>query len=172
MHCGTLPDFRFPVHRQSGSDFTVQLNQSQAMKKIKALLAVLCSLCVLLCSTGCKTSNSVAAQLPRVQTAAKIAAYVGTKEYLLAHPETRPAFVLAADALARLETAPTIGLIDLLEIVNQLPTKELRSERTQMIITSATILLADFAGALPLEQLDELKPVATSIREGIVMALQ
>lgn len=119
---------------------------------------------------GCTTSQ-IQSQLPRIQTAAKLAAYVGTTEYLRVHPEQRPAFVLAEQALTQIETSPTVDLPTLLAVVNSLPVKELKSDRAQMIITSATLLLSDYAGSLPLEQLNSLKPVATSIREGIELAL-
>jgi hypothetical protein len=165
MHCGTLPDFRRPV------PFIVRFNQSQTMKKLNSLLAItLCLLSCLLLNSGCQTAGSTDS-LPRVLTAAKLASYIGVSEYLRVHPETKPAFLLAVQSLKQIEASTTVDLVTLLAVVNQLPTKELRSERAQMFITSATILIADFGGQLPIEKLNELKPVATAIREGIELAL-
>lgn len=145
---------------------TISLRPASILQAI--LLAGILAAAALL-STGCQTTAS---RSERVQTAAKLAAYVGTTEYLRARPETRPGFILAVEALKQIESAETVDLVTLLAVVNKLPTKELRSDRAQMLITSATILLSDFAGALPLERIGELKPVATSIREGVELGLQ
>lgn len=122
--------------------------------------------------TGCQTAAISQASIARIQTAAKLAAYVGTTEYLRVHPEQRAGFVLARDLLGQIETSPTVDLPTLLAVVNKLPVKELKTERAQLIVSSATLLLSDYAGQLPLEKLNELKPVAASIREGIELALQ
>ena len=138
--------------------------------RIKYALAIAAFLIgVALTFTGCQTS---APTQQRVQTAAKLAAYIGTTEYLRVQPDKRPGFVLAVEALKQIESAPTVDLPTLLAVVNKLPTKELRSARAQMFITSATILLSDYGGQLPLDKLNELKPVAISIREGIELGLQ
>jgi len=50
--------------------------------------------------------------------------------------------------------------------------KELKSDRARIYVTAATLLISDYAGTVPLEQIAELKPVATAIREGIELALQ
>lgn len=142
------------------------------MKKILCLFPLVASLVaapiIITTFTGCATNQ---ADGQRVQTAAKLAAYVGTAEYLRGHPETRPAFVLAAQQLAVLESQEHIDLATLMAVVNQLPVKELKSERATLIVTAATILLSDYAGSLPVEQLDELKPLAKAIREGINLGL-
>ncbi len=138
---------------------------------LQALILGALLIAAALCFTGCQTAGN-RDTAARVQTAAKLAAYVGTTEYLRARPETRPGFVLAVEALKQIETAETVDLPTLLAVVNKLPVKNLHSDRAQMIVTTATILLSDFAGALPLEKLNELKPVATSIREGVELALQ
>ena len=137
--------------------------------KTKLNLLATAVLAATLTITGCATSPQTQ---QRAQTAAKLAAYVGGSEYLRAHPETRPAFVLARDQLKAIEQAETVDLTTLLAIVNQLPVKELKSDRAQMLVTAATIILADYAGALPLEKLNDLKPVAQAIREGLDLVLQ
>lgn len=106
----------------------------------------------------------------RVQTGATLAAYVGTVETLRARPEYRVGFELAVDQLRLLETGP-MDTIKLLEIVNRLPVKELKSDRAQMIISAATIVLNDEIGSTPLEKLNDLKPIVTAIREGIERGL-
>lgn len=133
-------------------------------------LAMLACLCVLLFNSGCATLGN-GSTLQRIQTGSKLAAYVGSAEYLRSHPETRPAFELARDQLIQIESSEHVDLALLLSIINRLPVKELKSDRAQLAITSATILLSDYLGNLPVEKLDDLKPVAKSIREGIDLAL-
>jgi hypothetical protein len=110
--------------------------------------------------------------LARVQTAAKIAAFVGSAEYLHAHPEHRAGFESARAELLEFEASDTVDFATLLAVVQRLPVKEIKSERAQMIITVATIAISDVGGALPVERLSDLKPVARSIREGIELALR
>jgi hypothetical protein len=139
--------------------------------KIKHILCLLASaLCLLL--PGCSTISGGAPDLARVKTSAKLAAYIGSSEYMRANPVSRPGFALAVEALKEIEAAPTVDLTTLLAVVNRLPTKDIRSERVQMLITSTTILLSDFGGTLPLERMAELRPVATAIREGVELALK
>lgn len=134
------------------------------MKSIKALFAII-GLCALAaCSTMSPQTES------RIRTSATIAAYIGTVETLRKHPEYRVGFETAAAELRVLEDGK-IDTIKLLEIVNRLPVKELKSDRAQMIITAATIVLADEIGATPIEKLDDLKPVVGAIREGIERGL-
>jgi len=118
---------------------------------------------------GCASTPQADAQ--RIQSAAKVAAFVGSSEYLRSHPETRAGFVLARDELLVIENSEHVDLTTLLAIVNRLPVKELKSDRATLIVTAATMLLSDYAGSLPIERLDELKPVAKAIREGIDLAL-
>lgn len=142
--------------------------------KIKTILmqflASLLILAVLLFAPGCAALKNPTTQ-QRVATACKVAAYVGGTEYLRTHPESRPAFVIARDELKVLENADTIDFTVLLAIVNQLPVKELKSERATLIISAATILLSDYAGSLPADQTGQLKTVAKSLREGLDLAL-
>jgi len=54
----------------------------------------------------------------------------------------------------------------------QLPVGELKSPQATIAITGATMILSDYAGQLNLEQINKLKPVVTSIRQGIDLALK
>lgn len=120
--------------------------------------------------TGCTTLFGDSATL-RVQTAAKVAANTGTFLYLQKHPEQRLAFVAARDQLIQIETSEHVDMALLLSIVQRLPVDKLDSPTAQILISNTSILIADFAGNLPVEKLDDLKPVAKAIREGIDLAL-
>lgn len=119
---------------------------------------------------GCATPTNPDT-VAKIASAAKIAAYVGTKEYLGQHPEKKSDFLIARDALLVIETSEHVDLAALLKIVNQLPVKELKSPDAVLIITASTILLTDYTKQLPVDQLDNLKPVAAAIREGIDLGL-
>lgn len=126
---------------------------------------------VILTFTGCATLFGDTATLQRVTTAAKVAANTGTFLYLQKHPEQRPAFVAARDQLIQIETSEHVDMALLLSIVQRLPVDKLDSPTAQILISNASILITDFAGNLPVEKLDDLKPVAKAIREGIDLAL-
>lgn len=161
------------AHHQSASGILPEDQTSfpgRAATRCTAMLATLLLAITIAIPTGCATFGS-GSTLQRVQTASKLAAYVGASEYLRSHPETRQAFELARTKLIQIESSEHVDFALLLSIVNQLPIKDLKSPRAQMLITSATIILSDFAGNLPVEQLDDLKPVARSIREGLDLAL-
>jgi hypothetical protein len=136
--------------------------------KTKLTICLLTSvLCLLPLFTGCKTTE----QTRQLATATKMAAYVGTAEYLRTHPEAKPKFEAAERELFALESAETIDAITLLAIAQRLPVKELKSERAAIYVTAATILLSEYGQSVPIEQLQNLKPVAKAMREGIALGL-
>lgn len=132
---------------------------------LRHLIIAACLLSLALSLTACKTTNSQ-------QSTIKLAAYVGTSEALLQHPEWKPKFEIAAADLYTLESSTNIDAASILAIASRLPVKELKSDRARIYVTAATLLISDYAGTVPLEQIAELKPVATAIREGIELALQ
>lgn len=134
------------------------------MKSLTALL-----LATLLLFTGCATTPVATAK--RIQSAAKVAAYVGTWEFIHQKPEARAAFQTAHDELVFLESQETIDLVTLLAIVHRLPVKELKSPQAQLIIGASMLLLSDYAGSLPVGDMATLKPLVSAIREGIALGL-
>lgn len=131
-------------------------------------LGILVLGCLGIFSSGCSTTPDTA---QRVQSAAKVAAYVGTSTYLAEHPYALHGFLAARDSLLTLEQAEQIDFATLLAIVQRLPIKELKSETAVIVITSATILLSDYGGAIPVERLEELRPLVAAIRAGIELGL-
>jgi hypothetical protein len=124
-----------------------------------------------LLATGCAGLNQSTDTGKRIQTAARLAAFVGSSEFLRQNPNARGGFEKAREDLVILENAEHVDFITLLQIIQRLPVKELHSERGVMIITATTLVLQDYAANLPVEKLDELKPLAKAIREGIDLAL-
>jgi hypothetical protein len=135
------------------------------MKNKFALSLLASALCLL--AIGCQTTS----ETQQLATATKMAAYIGTSEYLLAHPEARPKFEAAERELFALESAETIDAITILAIAQRLPVKELKSERAAIYVTAATVLLSDYGATIPVDQINELKPIVRAMREGVALGL-
>jgi len=101
------------------------LEKTRTMKPIKfaSFFQACCLTAALFISAsllGCKTTNSQ-------QSTIKLAAYVGTSEALLQHPEWKPKFEIAASDLYTLESSTNIDAASILAIASRLPVKELKS---------------------------------------------
>jgi hypothetical protein len=139
------------------------------MKKFMHLLNSRSALLLIaaVCFAGCKTPS----QNQQLASAVKMAAYIGTSEYLLAHPEAKPKFEQAEQELFALAGAEKIDAITLLAIAQRLPLKQLKSERAAIYITAATLLLSDYGESIPAEQIKDLQPIAKAMGEGIGLGL-
>lgn len=134
------------------------------MKKILSL-----SLVAVLFLTGCASTTPQTSA--RVAKVAKLAAYIGTAEYLKAYPVSRPAFEVAHVELSNMAASPGIDMAQLLAVVQRLPVKNIQNDRVSMYITSSAIILSEFGDKLPLDRLAELQPVAQAIADGIGLGL-
>lgn len=142
------------------------------MKPIRAssliqALSLLTLLLALALFTGCSTTTDN----QRLASAVKMAAYIGTSEYLLAHPESRPKFEAAERELFAMAGGESLDAVSLLAIAQRLPVKELKSERAAIYVTAAAVLISDYGATIPADQLGELKPIATAMGQGIQLAL-
>ena len=136
-------------------------------KKVITLLFPL-----LLLAGGCATT-AAKPDVDRIAPVVKTAAFVGTFYFLQEKPAAEPAFRIALNELRLLEAAESIDFNNILWIVNRLPVKELKSDEAVLIVTSATILLAELGGpSVPIERLRELRPIVVALRQGIDLALQ
>lgn len=148
---------------------------------MKKTILTLALTSILLASSGCSmfkrellpdgTPKPVAVQdfTPAIKTAAFAGTYYALKE----HPEWREGFQAAAVELAVMEAVDQIDFTTLMAIVYRLPVEELKSEEATVIITSATLLLSAYGGqVIEFEKLQNLKPVAAALREGIELALK
>jgi len=119
--------------------------------------------------SGCAMFSGANGQ--RFSTGAKLALMIGVSEYIRAHPETRPAFVTARDALVVLSTSENIDAAMLVAVLGKLPVKQFESDRAKLFIAAGTIILTDAAGELPVDRLKELQPIAKDISDGITLGL-
>lgn len=128
------------------------------------------SLIGLLALPACTTTGQL--DVERVARVSREAATIGTTEVITHHQDWRPQFQLAADELKTLETAPTIGVDDLLAIAQRLPVKELKSDTARLSFQGATLLISAIdVPELPADRVAELQPIARAIREGIEAGL-
>ena len=100
----------------------------------------------------------------------KSVAYIGTWEALRAHPEWKPSFESATHDLKIIETSETLDLVTVVAILQSLPIKELRGERTVVYITAATLLLDD--ATLRVKIPAQAQAIARALREGIELGTQ
>lgn len=115
---------------------------------------------------GCTTTGEF--DTVRVARVAREAAQFGTSEALRGHPEWRQKFVDAQLELKFLQTSPTLGIADLLRVINRLPVNELKSDEARIAITGARILIAGLnLPEVSAERLAQLQPIAGAISEGI-----
>lgn len=139
------------------------------MKRLTSIIGTLAMAALLF--TGCATTN----QKPTVDDftpAIKTAAFTGSFLVLEEHPDWRPYFVEAANELRIIEKAEVIDFATILAIVLRLPVAELKSDDARLAITGATILLTGYQGRLiELDKLENVRPVARALREGIDLAL-
>lgn len=147
--------------------------------------------------TGCKTvtstsvdangaTNTVSSYAPDVfamQTAAESAAFLGTEIYLNglgttvpAHPQDRPAFLLARNSLSALIAAGNFSAGDLTAALQALPIQQLQGSQGTLIMGEAVMLWDQYGKQLATLDKNQVfagyvLPVAQSILNGLNMAL-
>jgi hypothetical protein len=118
--------------------------------------------------TGTETPRTVEDFTPAIKTAAM----VGTHYALIEHPEWKPHFIAAASELEILEKAEKIDFPTIMSIVMRLPVKELQSDDARLAIAGATILLSEYGGrSIDLQKLENVRPIARALREGVALGL-
>lgn len=109
----------------------------------------------------------------RLEAIAKLAAFDGTVIYLKKHPESRATFELAHAELTKFvdDNGGQLSLGALLNVMDELPVKQLQGEYGAVIVGSAIILFDEFVGDKVEVDSAQLRPVAVAIRDGIGMGL-
>lgn len=116
---------------------------------------------------GCRTTVTPES----IQSKAKGIAYLVTAESLREHPEWTEHFKIASYEFKTLAATTNVTLQTITDIVTQLPTKKLKTERAQLYITVGTMFLQDDLGEIAVKQPEELRRAALGAHEGIEMAL-
>lgn len=167
----TVPPF--PVNKQSISTNVTDPMKPETKQNLKTggLLGLWLATSILVCQlVGCTALQTPKGQA-RLINASNFAAYAGTVETLKYLPSKRAGFERAVIDLKVLEAGP-IDIYTLTEIIQRLDVKELRSTEAQIVITGVQLTLITELGATPLDQVQNLKPIVTAIREGIERGLK
>ncbi len=115
-------------------------------------------------------------RMRQVALVAELAAFNGTTIYLMDHPEKEQIFLKVYADLTLLLDEQTPSLEKFRLIVKSLPIKELQSEKGQLIVDNAVILISaynqDVIALDQLEQAKKLKPLITGLQSGLGKALK
>lgn len=132
---------------------------------MKNLLLAL-ALTATLIFTGCATTPGGKRDYAPV---VKQAAFLGTFYAIKENPSWRDEFETAAAQLETIAASERIDFGLVLLIAGSLPVKELQGSDAKIIITSAQLLLADYAGgpALSLEQSEQTRAIVSALAVGI-----
>jgi hypothetical protein len=121
---------------------------------------------------GCASTGGRQTTVDDFTPAIKTAAFAGSWYAIKENPHWREGFQIAAADLRIIENAEQIDFATIMAIALRLPVDELKSEEAQLAITGATILLSGYGGRIiELDKLENVRPVAKALREGIELAL-
>jgi hypothetical protein len=135
---------------------------------------IICLFLSLFLLVGCATTQSnpglTDAKVKKIAQVVELAAYNGTFLFLQEKPENKYIFESVVKSLDIL-LEDEITLDKFLLIAKELPIKELKSKEGVMVIDNSIILFGIFQDDLikldKLEQVQKLKPVIISLRDGI-----
>lgn len=120
----------------------------------------------LACFLGCQTTTE-----PRsLENKAKAVAWGATTKLLQKHPEWRPHFEQAKQDLVLLQASETIGIVEVLAVVNRLPVKELREGDMALIAAGTMMFFEDELGSIALDNPEQLRAVIRGMVRGLELA--
>ena len=137
------------------------------MKRYIPLLAAI----VLLFTPGCMTTQQAHMVCPQVQSIAE----VGTRRALQVKPEYRQGFAVAQVALEEASRDTTLSFVDLANVLDRLPVRELQDADARLIIDTSLLtlkLLFPSDPAVDLTQIESAVVISRCLAEGIKAGLQ
>lgn len=157
----------------------------------KTLKSIFLSVClfisVIFGGVGCRTVQTGATPKPQTELVidesrvrqiagvCELAGYNGTYLYLLDNPEDKDKFELVVKNLDTVILG-NLTVESFMQVVQDLPIKELQSAKGVVIVDSAIILWGIYKGDVvkldKLEQVEKLTPIALGLRNGIARALK
>lgn len=130
------------------------------MKKNLALLTL-----AGLLFAGCATTPQDRMTTP--VSVVKIATFNGTYLALRENPHLRDQFREVANQLRVLELQPHIDAVDVIQLIQTLPVKELQTDTAQVMIANASLLIGEFGGNTMDVSAEPMRPFVIALREGI-----
>lgn len=139
------------------------------MKNIKTIIGLAVSATLAILLIGCKTVGGQSTpDVDRIARVTKEAATIGTQELLKRHPEWRAQFRIARGELVALEASDTVSLDSVLEIINRLPIKELKSDDARLAVQGARLMISAIdVPEVSADRLTQIRPIVKALREGI-----
>jgi hypothetical protein len=137
---------------------------------MKKLINVISLVCIISLFAGCASTGS--RQPIDYAPAVKQAAKEGTNLVVAEHPDWRQHFLDASDELNIIANAPNINFQTVIDIVNRLPVKELKSKDAKLAISGARIVLSFVQVEVPLDKVEKYRPIVVALRDGIQEGLQ
>lgn len=136
----------------------------------KDVLAMLL-LCLTLLGFGCVSPGTAPGQdVERLGRIAAAAAYVGASLHLEQHPQSRPQFEAAEQALASLLAAEDYDPLKFAQVIRTLPALE--SPSGAIYVSGAVLLWDEFlAATTPMDRAPGVKLVLARVRDGLQRAL-
>ena len=132
---------------------------------MKKILSAILAAGVLFGATACKSTKPETIQA--IAAASQVAVKDGTFLYTSAHPETRAQFQTAANALRVLSTTTNLNFSAALEILRQLPIKEVQDPVVQIVVSDADVILTYLNVSVPLTDVEHLRPIVVALAQGI-----
>lgn len=127
---------------------------------------LLCAL-ALTAITGCVTRTTA----PSLENKAYAITRLVAVKVLAANPEWRPKFVIARDDLKILAAAPTVGLPELLTIVDRLPVAQLKDGDTALYVETGLLFFTDELGAVAVENPAQVRAAAVGMARALDQVL-
>ncbi len=132
---------------------------------------IVCVMLATSCVTGPDGKRQVDAD--RVSRIAGHAAAIGSAAYLTAHPEQRPAFIVAEQALTGLIEQENYDPVAFSTALQALPTDALRGKEGALYVSVAVVVWDEaIAAATKLDQETLVRKTMIAVRDGLRRALQ
>ncbi len=138
---------------------------------------VLCMALIVGCTTVTSTNpdgetvTKNVPDVPRIAAFTKEAVTIGVSEALLANPQWQPYFATCHQQLTVLEGEDAITVASLLNVLSQLPVKELNGQNARIAFSSARLVIVAAGWSdVGSEQMKQVRPIVVAIREGLELA--
>lgn len=123
------------------------------------------------CTTGTGSGGSV--NWKSLEPAFEVAAYTGTKIYLIENPDKVPIFVVTVSVLDALVVDPEINVSKLTAALQELPIRELKDPKAAIIVGGSLVIWNAYKDRISLGSsgAEVVRPITVRIRNGIGQAL-
>ena len=146
----------------------------------KTMMAVLvCALAFTGCVTkpavvnpdGTVTPGGKAPDIARIAAVTEEVVRIGTATVLIDRPDLLPYFQTALAELTLIEKSGKVTPALLIDVLNQLPVKQLHGNNSVMIFESARVLLAAAGWSqVDITRTQQLLPIVTAMKQGLITA--